>query len=85
MSPIVLELSQSVRKRLTVTDKLVSVTVVPSVFVNVAVIVIVTGLTETCVSSAGRREIVGEEYVTQSRDSMVGLNVIVTGFVQSTP
>lgn len=61
MSPIVLELSQSDRRRLTVTDKLVSVTVVPSVFVNVAVIVIVTGLTETCVSSAGRREIVGEE------------------------
>ena len=58
-------------------------TVVPSLFVTVLEIVIVTGLTETCVSSAGSKERVGAEYVTQSRDAMVGLNVTVSEFVHT--
>ena len=61
------------------------VTYEPSTFVTTIVTVIVVGLTETCVSSAGRREIVGAEYVTQSRDSIVGLNVIVLLLEQGMP
>ena len=82
MSPIVLELSQSKRRRLTVNVYSVLVTTAPSLFVTEYIIVIVTGLTETCVSSAGKRDTVGAEYVTQSSDSMVGLNVTVPAFLQ---